>query len=525
MVKIKINIILILILISVNTIFSSDLIVKFGRFEKKIPSTQLKGIEYVSSKAIADAFSANYYYNEDRQKSEVKFKDYKLKFTVNNQFIILTSKKSNQNQIFQMPVSSRLENDDVIIPIKYAIKYLRYASGLELTYNEDQNIVEVKRSKVDTKSIVSWNKNLIDANEIKYDIFSARIETKSNGTLLRLGTKRPVREPATSIKNNVLYIYFTGITFDNSIVNNLKPLGYIKNVVIKYVNGNPQLEIKLKDGYDSYNVFYDKKIGEILVSIHNKFLKTDNFDLNSNDVKKWKFDVIVIDAGHGGKDPGAIGINGIKEKNINLAIAKQLGYYINKNLPGVKVVYTRADDEFVELYKRGKIANENKGNLFISIHCNSTPKKPTNANGIEVYLLRPGRTKEAIEIAEFENSVISLEDNPERYEKLTDENFILVSMANSSNVRYSETFADMLNTEWIKQLRIPARGIKQAGFYVLVGASMPSVLIETGFISNKNDAKYLNSSRGQKAISKSVFDAIVKYKKYYENSIINEISN
>ncbi len=525
MIKLKINIVVILILISANLIFGSDLIIKFGRFEKKIPSTQIKGIEYIPSKAIADVFSGNYYYNKDRQKSEVKFKDYKLKFTVNNQFIILTSKKSNQNQIFQMPVSSRLNNDDVIIPIKYAIKYLSYASGMEMEYNEDQHIIQVKDNKVDTKSLVNWNKNLIDANEIKYDIFSAKIEIKSNGTLLRLGAKKPIREPATSIKNNTLYLYFSGITIDNSIVSNLKPLGFIKNIIIKYVNSNPQLEIKLKDGFDSYDVFYDKNIGEILVSIHNKFLKTENLNLNSNEVQKWKFDVIVIDPGHGGKDPGAIGINGIKEKNINLAIAKQLGYIINIKLPGVKVVYTRADDEFVELYKRGKIANENKGNLFISLHCNSTPKKPTNANGIEVYLLRPGRTKEAIEIAEFENSVISLEDDPKRYQKLTDENFILVSMANASNVRYSETFADMLNTEWIKQLKIPARGIKQAGFYVLVGASMPSVLIETGFITNKKDAKYLNSGRGQKDIAESIFDAIVKYKKYYENSIINEINN
>ena len=170
MIKLKINIVLILILFSATFIFGSDLIIRFGRSEKKIPSIQIKGIEYVPSKALANVFSANYYYNEDRQKSEIKFKDYKLKFTVNNQFIILTSKKSNQNQIFQMPVSSRADNDDVIIPIKYALKYLGYASGMEMKYNADQNVVEVQNVKVDTKSLVSWNKNLIDANEIKYDI-------------------------------------------------------------------------------------------------------------------------------------------------------------------------------------------------------------------------------------------------------------------------------------------------------------------------------------------------------------------
>ncbi len=110
----------------------------------------------------------------------------------------------------------------------------------------------------------------------------------------------------------------------------------------------------------------------------------------------------------------------------------------------VKVVYTRKTDKFVELYKRGQIANENDGKLFISIHCNSTPKKPTNASGFEVYLLRPGRTKEAISIAERENSVIQYEDNPGRYKALTDENFILVSMAQSSYMKYSEKFSDII---------------------------------------------------------------------------------
>ncbi|MCB0750335.1 MAG: N-acetylmuramoyl-L-alanine amidase [Ignavibacteriae bacterium] len=524
--KKQINIVLLIfLLLSSNFIFGSDLTIKLGRSERKIPSKEIRGIEYVSSKALADVFSANYYYNEERQKAEVKFKDYRLKFTGNNQFIILTSKKSNQHQIFQLPVSAKSEDDEILIPIKYATKYLGYASGMELSYNESQNLISIKNNKVDTKSIVKWNDNLIDISTVKYDIFSAKIETKANGTLLRLGAKRTLREPTSSIKDNTLYLFFSNISVDNSLASTLKPNGFIRGMQIKYVNGNPQMEIKLKDGYDSYEVFYDEEIGEVLVSIHNKFLKTENLNLDSDEIKKWHFGVIVIDPGHGGKDPGAIGLNGIKEKDINFGIAQELGDLIKSNLNDVKVVYTRSSDYFVELYKRGKIANENKGNLFISIHCNSTAKKPTNASGIEVYLLRPGRTKEAIDIAAFENSVISLEDDPNRYQKLTDENFILVSMAHSSNMRYSETLAEMLNTEWTKQLEIPSRGIKQAGFYVLVGAAMPSVLIETGFLSNKNDAKYLSSKSGQKQIASSIYDAIVKYRKYYENSIINEIKN
>ncbi|MDH7603615.1 MAG: N-acetylmuramoyl-L-alanine amidase, partial [Melioribacter sp.] len=154
-----------------------------------------------------------------------------------------------------------------------------------------------------------------------------------------------------------------------------------------------------------------------------------------------------------------------------------------------------------------------------SIHCNSTPQKNISNRGFEVYLLRPGRTKEAIEIAEFENSVIKYEDNPQRYQQLTDENFILVTMAHSQYMRYSEMFSDLLNREWKNTVKIPTNGIKQAGFYVLVGASMPSVLIETGYLSNPKDEAYLKSHTGQNEIAKAIFNAIVKYKENYDREI------
>jgi N-acetylmuramoyl-L-alanine amidase len=134
--------------------------------------------------------------------------------------------------------------------------------------------------------------------------------------------------------------------------------------------------------------------------------------------------------------------------------------------------------------------------------------------------LRPGRTERAIEIAEIENSVIKYEENTDRYEKLTDENFILVSMAHSAYMRYSEKFAGILSQNWNSQIKeIPSRGVKQAGFYVLVGASMPSVLVETGFLSNKEDEAYLNSKKGQQEIAKAIFKSIQDYKKYYDSQM------
>lgn len=514
---------IILIISAFNLIVASNFLIKRGNVTTKISSVEIRGTEYVPAKELARVIGASYYFNSIRQKVEIKYNDFNLKFTANNQFVILTEKKRNQHQIFQLPISSKFQDGDVFIPIKYAAKYLALASGFETKYIEDDNTLIIDTKKLNTNEMVNWNKSIVDLASVKYDIFSAKIENKSNGTLLRLAAKKKIIEPRSSISNNTLYIFFTDVTIDKNELSNIKPQGFIRNVGVKHVNGNPQLEIKLREGYDKYEVFYDEDISEILISIHNKFLKNEKSALD--DIDKWKFDVIVLDAGHGGKDPGSIGLNGIKEKDINLAVTKELGKLISSKLKETKVVYTREDDRFIELYKRGKIANEHKGNLFISIHCNSTPKKPTNATGFEVYLLRPGRTQEAIDIAEFENSVISLEDDPSRYQKLTDENFILVSMAHASNMRYSETFADMLNTEWIKTVGLPSRGIKQAGFYVLVGASMPGVLVELGFISNKNDSNFLSSKKGQKEIAESLFDAILKYKNYYESSLTTELDN
>jgi N-acetylmuramoyl-L-alanine amidase len=180
-------------------------------------------------------------------------------------------------------------------------------------------------------------------------------------------------------------------------------------------------------------------------------------------------------------------------------------------------VYTRDDDTFIELDRRGQIANEANGKLFISIHCNSMARKPHRRRGFEVYLLRPGRTDEAISIAERENSVIELEEGYEqRYQKLTDENFILVTMAQAAHMKSSETFAEYAAREMGKTLDTENNGVTQAGFYVLVGASMPNVLIETAYLSNREDEKLLRSQDGQQQYAEAIFSAIKKYKVEYE---------
>ncbi len=245
----------------------------------------------------------------------------------------------------------------------------------------------------------------------------------------------------------------------------------------------------------------------------------------SNDVQrrlaeesaKWNLDVIVLDAGHGGKDPGAIGVTGIREKDIALKLALELGRLIKTNMPATKVVYTRDDDTFIELYRRGQIANEAGGKLFISIHCNSMPTIPHTAEGFETYILRPGRNEEAVRVAHKENGVVKFEENTARYKELNDEEFIVINMAQKAFVKLSEQFAMLVQEEVGKTTTLKNRGVNQAGFYVLVGASMPNILFEAAFLSNRKEEKYLASTKGQKAIAKGMYNAIERYAQQYRD--------
>jgi N-acetylmuramoyl-L-alanine amidase len=493
--------------------------------QKEISFIVKNGIDYISCTDFAKISGAEVFFNSEISKLEIKFNNYSLKFTAHNQFIVITRKTDDNQVVFQLPVSALLIRDDIFVPLIYTQDYLMMTMEKTIEYDGKSKNLSIINKPVKLFSSFSEDKIVKEENDVsypanRYDIYDINIEEKANGTLIRLKTNRPVKVPRNSINEGVLFVFFSDVNVIPNLDEKIKPVGLIKEIKQKYISPkNIQLEFHLNEGFSNAEVLRDQETNDLLISIHNKIFINP---ATTSDLKaKWNFDCVVIDAGHGGKDPGTIGVKGTKEKDINVAIALKLGRLIENNIEGVRVVYTRRTDEFIELYRRGKIANEAGGKLFISIHGNSTESKDNGVRGFEVYLLRPGRTKEAIRIAEVENSVIKYEENPNKYDKLTDENFILVSMAHSQYMRYSESFSDLLNQEWRRRTEIPSLGIKQAGFYVLVGASMPGVLIETGFLSNRRDEVYLNSIEGQTNIAESIFNSIKKYKEHYEKEIKN----
>lgn len=219
---------------------------------------------------------------------------------------------------------------------------------------------------------------------------------------------------------------------------------------------------------------------------------------------------IVIDAGHGGKDPGCHGASS-NEKTVCLNIALKLGESIKKKYPGIKVIYTRDKDVFVELDERANIANKSKADLFICIHANAAS---ATAYGAETYVLGLHRTESQQKVAERENSTIYLEeDKGEKYKDfdLSPDAIIARQIQLKVFLDQSISFADKLQKEFTKLGRYN-RGVKQAGFLVLYKTTMPSVLIETGFLTNPSEEKFLSDTVGQRKMAASMFSAFEKYK-------------
>jgi N-acetylmuramoyl-L-alanine amidase len=509
--------------------------ITFNNKTISLPAVTISGIRYASGSSVGDQFKINKFFNPSNSKLELKFDKYLLKFTGSNSFVTITSKETADIKVVQIPVNAIRFKNDIYIPFDFCKNILELAlqgkldikNSAALSNEKKQPEPENNKTNISDAAPVKpkpeKNQKISEDNNLtgKYDIYGIEIDGKANGTLVKFRCSKKLNNYSTNIDKGILLLNIVGVTADNNITKDLQPKGLVKKIKFRKLGSNLQFEIYLNEGYSSSEAFQDPGSNEFLITIHNKLLS--NSSSYNKQKERWIFDTIVIDAGHGGKDPGAIGVTGVKEKDINLAIALKLGQYIKDEMKDIKVVYTRSTDKFIELYKRGKIANENNGKLFISLHCNSMPKKPSNRNGFEIYLLRPGRTAEAIAIAESENSVISYEDNPEKYQALTDENFILVSMAHSSYMKYSEQFSDILNKQFSNDLSVVSNGVKQAGFYVLVGASMPSVLVETGFISNKKDEAYLDSKSGQNEIAHSIFNSIKSFKEQYDHNLKAEL--
>lgn len=361
--------------------------------------------------------------------------------------------------------------------------------------------------------------------------------TLNSGAFLDISvesTPRIVSVDATSVESRVgRYVESTSQVLEKPLlINNPKRTTNMLGCMFTFVN-----KLKINPHGESYSIMNeDSKITQILkVGIKNNaqlgkrcevfilsllvFLCSFNAPAQTDSAKSKNFQVktVVIDAGHGGHDPGCLGSSS-QEKHVCLSVALKLGKLINAYFPDVKVIYTRDKDVFVKLYERAKIANKNKADLFISIHANSAQNK--SAKGTETYVMGTKYTDRNLELTKRENSVILLEDDYEKnydgYDPSSPMSNILMSLYQAEFLQSSINFASKVEHQFSVRNGRKSRGVRQRVLLVMYKTTMPSVLIELGFLTNLDNEKLLKDKVGQAETAGAIFRAFLEYKREME---------
>ncbi len=479
-----------------NNVYAQELPVVYSSgsyYSGKIRTIFDENIRYISTEDFADLFNARTYFDNQNKKITIYLDDKILKITAFNPFILI------DQQVYQLPAKTELVDGDIYVPLIYFIEIINRIFPNRILFNQWKNRLEIN-------PLAFSNINNID------------IEEKANGTLISISTSNVFSESELSLRssNNWIYVDILGGKVDSSALYTEYSNGLVAEIVPSQVTAElTQIGFRLRDEAIEKQLIL-KNSKQILVSLKTKkdLSKEVNKDLDS-EKKRWLIDRIIIDPGHGGRDPGAIGKLGTKEKDVVLSISHYLKELLEDDLD-VEVLMTRDDDRFIALNQRTEFANLNQAKLFISIHANSNRNR--KINGVSTYFLGPENTEEAREVANLENSVIDLE-NGSKYADLSQERYILSAIAQNIYNKESQDLADIVQREVSDECNLRDIGVKQAGFYVLWGASMPNILIETAFISNVEEEKLLRSRTFQKKQALAIFRSIKKFKERYESQL------
>ncbi len=451
------------------------------------------GFKYVPFQAVAEALQAHTYYSTKVHKAVLYLGAQKLTVSAFNPFVLVGK------QVRQMPVETKFANGDILVPASFFVPIVRAA----LAANGGFDVTTGLPTKVNLSGV--------------------RVEEKANGTLIRVQTSKSFPRSSISTRYSRRWLYLDvlgGRLNEQAFATHIEP-GLVKRVETLQLSQLAQLSFHLTKDISSKEVQVSLQADQILISIPTKDqLSQELLEKLKSDRDKWKIDVVVIDPGHGGKDPGAIGPRGVYEKDVVLGIAKKLKKLLEKKLK-IKVYLTRDSDKFISLKERTKFANQKQGKLFISIHANWNPNR--RVRGTSTYFLGLAKSDEALEIAQRENAVIRYEENHGAYEAFTDEHIILATMAQNAYNKESQDFAAMIQRAINKKTGLVDRGVKQAGFYVLVGASMPNVLVETAFISNRKEERLLKQASFQQKIAEGIFESVKRFKEKYEKELLSEL--
>lgn len=437
---------------------------------------------YLGLQQLADILKTSTYYSDKARKAILYVGHEKITVTAFNPFVLIGK------DVFQMPIDCRFEDGDIWVPTKFFLPILKAV-------------------------LVRTGTNGANGPTKRLNLTGVRVQEKANGTLLRLNTLAEFEKAniSTRYSRNWLHLDILHGRLDPKAFQVENDGKLVKEVVAEQIGELAHVAFHLKRDMAGANFDVAQHSNSIWLSIPSKNNK-DIFKNLEYEKEKWRIDKIVIDPGHGGKDPGTIGASGTYEKDVVLEIAKRLKKLLQEKLD-VEVFMTRETDKYIALKDRTKYANQVGGKLFISIHANWNRNR--SVRGASTYFLGLAKSDEALEIAQRENAAIQYEENSE-YADLTDEKIILASMAQNSFNKESQDLAAIIQESVHEHTGIKDRGVLQAGFYVLVGASMPNVLVETAFMSNRNEEKLLRSGSFQHKVAYAIYESIKEFKQRYE---------
>jgi len=366
--------------------------------------------------------------------------------------------------------------------------------------------------------IISWDaaSDVLRIDAEWYNITDLTIAAKENGVLIEIFMTAPLQYEIYESEGNWL-----NIDFPEGKINRDKLMAGLNRRHVRKINAyqfdkSAQISFRLKRQYKKYYTNFKNDPGRLQIAIEDAAYVPDTAMTGWNRIgPDEKVDVIVIDAGHGGRDFGAIGRHKrTREKDINIKIANELARLIRKDKQ-FKVIMTRSRDEYVSLDERARIANKAEADLFISIHCNSSPK--SSADGFQVFYLAPAKNDAARAAAQLENAPFLLDDP--QVDKRDDDDlaFILNDMIQTEFLTESADLAYMADMEMRRSLKkTQSRGVDHAGFFVLNRVYMPSILVEAAFISNKQEERLLRDDDYRKDVAQAIYEAIKRFKAKYE---------
>lgn len=479
--------------------YADQIILKAANAQQNLSYIKRFGRIYISLVEFAQKANFGSFTNQEKRKTVIYVAGNTIKFTADNGFVVFN------DQLLQIVYEPFWKDGEVWAPAGILADLFNTYSAQTMHFDKDKKFFSIGRKDVNISQI--------------------KIEKKENGTLIRILTSAQFKENDIELKRvkDWLYAEIYKGKVDVKALSGKRASGLISEIRAVPFRNSVSLAFKIRGKIDSKDKSIDPQTGDILISLRTAAVKEEEQEQAQNDLEKqkqdWLIHTIIIDPGHGGKDPGAIGYRKLYEKDVVLPVALKLGRELKKRLPDVKIVYTRKTDVFIPLWKRTKIANENNGRLFVSLHCNWAYNK--RAHGFETYFLSAEKDKSAREVVLKENSSVEFESSKDkaRYEGV---NFVLATMAQNTFIKYSQYLASTVQNSLksrLRSLEMKSRGVKQGPFWVMVGATMPNILLEMGFLSNKYEAKLLRQKSTQTKLAGGIADGLVKYKKDIESAL------